>query len=65
MVLNLSHHVQADAGVHEEAIINHRGCIFLHLFSAVLSRWAELSRVGAGDVDHHSKPTFGPSAATC
>lgn len=59
MVLNLSHHVQADAGVHEEAFINHPGCIFLHLFSVVLSRWEELARVGAGDVDHHSKlPKF-------
>lgn len=51
MVLNLSRHVQADAGVHEEAVINHHGCIFLHLFSAVLSRWEEPARVGAGDVE--------------
>lgn len=36
MVLNLSYHVQADAGVHEEAVINHHGCIFLHLFGVVL-----------------------------
>lgn len=50
MVLNLSHHVQADSGVHEEAIIHHHGCIFLHLFGVVLSRWEEPDHVGAGDV---------------
>lgn len=58
MVLNLSHHVQADSGVHEEAIINHHGGIFLHLFGVVLSRWEELDHVGAGDVERHSEPTL-------
>lgn len=48
--------VQADSGVHEEAIINHHGGIFLHLFGVVLSRWGWLDHVGAGDVGRTSEP---------
>lgn len=58
--------------MHEEAAINHRRCMFLHLFSVVSSRWEEPARVRAGDVhprvdhrqvelhteDHHKRPSL-------